>query len=81
MRPAHRGRGYGTRLLRELARETRRIGGARLEWSVLKWNEPSLGFYEGLGARRLDGWVGMRVDGEEGRLEALAGEALGIEGV
>ncbi|KAL8720097.1 MAG: hypothetical protein Q9181_007963 [Wetmoreana brouardii] len=72
IRPAYRGRGYGKRLLGELARETKRVGGERLEWSVLKWNEPSLRFYEGLGARRMDGWVGMRVDdlGEEGLLEA-----------
>lgn len=35
---------------------------------MLKWNEPSLKFYEGLGAQRLDEWVGMRVDdlGEDG---------------
>lgn len=52
----------------------------RLEWNVLKWNEPSLDFYQNLGAVRLDEWVGMRVDGdklvelarqggEEGRVE------------
>lgn len=68
VRPTYRGRGYGKRLLGELARETKRVGGERLEWSVLQWNEPSLRFYEGLGARRMDEWVGMRVDdlGEEG---------------
>lgn len=83
MRPTHRGRGYGKRLLRELARETKRIGGKRLEWNVLKWNEPSLGFYQGagVGATRLDEWVGMRVDEEGGRLDALAAEAVGVEGV
>lgn len=64
VRPEYRGRGYGTMLLRELARETERVGGQRLEWSVLKWNEPSLKFYEGLGAIRMEEWVGMRVDGE-----------------
>lgn len=72
MRPEYRGRGYGTRLLRRLAQETEAIGGARLEWAVLKWNEPSLRFYEGMGARRLDEWVGMRVEGE-----ALGGLARG----
>ncbi|KAL8640435.1 MAG: hypothetical protein Q9228_002647 [Teloschistes exilis] len=68
VRPAYRGRGYGKRLLGELARETKRVGGGRLEWSVLKWNEPSLKFYEGLGAQRMDEWVGMRIDdlGKEG---------------
>ncbi|KAL8946253.1 MAG: hypothetical protein Q9222_007328 [Ikaeria aurantiellina] len=88
IRPQFRGRGYGKRLLGELALETKRIGGGRLEWSVLKWNEPSLRFYESLGARRMDGWVTMRVDdlgeevegegeGEEKRKGEGALEALG----
>lgn len=64
MRPEYRGRGYGTALLRELAGEVGRIGGKRFEWSVLKWNEPSLKFYESLGAVRMDEWVGMRVEGD-----------------
>lgn len=46
-------------------------GKGRLEWNVLKWNEPSLSFYQNLGAERLDEWVGMRVDGD--RLVELAG--------
>ena len=50
--------------MKELARETVKVGGKRLEWSVLKWNEPSLRFYEGMGATRMEEWVGMRVDGE-----------------
>lgn len=47
-------------------------GRGRLEWNVLKWNEPSLSFYQTLGAERLDEWVGMRVDGD--RLVELAGQ-------
>ena len=39
-----RGRGYGTRLLGEVAREVLNMGGKRLEWSVLDWNEPSIRF-------------------------------------
>ncbi|KAI6124415.1 acyl-CoA N-acyltransferase [Pisolithus croceorrhizus] len=36
---------------------------ARLDWSVLTWNEPSIAFYEKvLGAKRMDGWMGMRLD-------------------
>jgi len=37
---------------------------------VLDWNEPAIGFYRKLGARPLDAWTGMRVDGEA--LKALA---------
>ena len=62
IRPNYRKRGYGKRLLGELARETLAIGGKRLEWSVLKWNKPSLDFYESLGAVRMEEWVGMRVE-------------------
>ncbi|KAL8996205.1 MAG: hypothetical protein Q9169_004227 [Polycauliona sp. 2 TL-2023] len=91
VRPKYRGRGYGKRLLGELALETKRVGGERLEWCVLKWNEPSLKFYESLGARRMEGWVGMRVDdlkglgegeqgGEEGgELERLGRWGKGVE--
>ncbi|MCJ1278757.1 hypothetical protein MMC21_006574 [Puttea exsequens] len=73
VRPEYRGRGYGKRLLQELARETKRIGGERFEWSVLKWNEPSIRFYEGMGAKMMSEWVGMRVDDEA--LEKMAGVA------
>ncbi|KAH6683493.1 N-acetyltransferase ats1 [Plectosphaerella plurivora] len=71
VRPNTRGKGYGRRLLQELAREVVRMGGARLEWSVLKWNEPSIKFYRGIGAKSQDEWVGMRVDGDA--LPKLAG--------
>lgn len=71
VRPEYRGRGYGKRLLQELAKETKRIGGQRLEWSVLKWNEPSIKFYKAIGARPMDEWMAMRVDDEA--LDKMAG--------
>ena len=37
---------------------------ARLEWWVLDWNAPSIGFYKSLGARPMDEWTVMRVDGQ-----------------
>ncbi|KAL2267946.1 hypothetical protein VTJ83DRAFT_5223 [Remersonia thermophila] len=64
VRQSERGQGYGKRLLVELAREVVAMKGGRLEWSVLKWNEPSIRFYESIGARMMSEWVGMRVDGE-----------------
>ncbi|KAG9237785.1 GCN5-related N-acetyltransferas-like protein [Amylocarpus encephaloides] len=71
-----RGKGYGGALLAELAKEVVNIEGGRLEWSVLKWNEPSIRFYEGesVGAERMEGWVGMRVQGEA--LGRLAGRGI-----
>ena len=68
--PSMRKRGYGKLLLVELAKEVVEMGGGRLEWSVLKWNEPSIKFYESIGATPMNEWVGMRVDGSG--LEKLA---------
>lgn len=70
-----RGHGYGQMLLGALAKEVLEMGGARLEWSCLKWNEPSLGFYKKIGAQKMDEWVGLRVDTPEG-LEKLAVKAI-----
>ena len=64
VQPAARGRGLGKALLAELARLAVERGCARLEWWVLDWNEPSIGFYKSLGARAMDEWTVMRVDGE-----------------
>jgi ribosomal protein S18 acetylase RimI-like enzyme len=61
--PPFRRRGYAQALLKELARITEEIGGKRLEWSCLRWNEGALGFYKNLGAERMEEWVGLRVEG------------------
>ncbi len=61
--PECRGRGYGAALLRELARLCVERGYARLEWSVLEWNAPSIAFYDALGAVPMDEWVGYRLSG------------------
>lgn len=71
--PQARGAGLGTALLAELARLTIERDCARLEWAVLDWNEPSIGFYKSLGAKAMDDWTAMRVDGDG--LAALAGMA------
>ncbi|KAL2264208.1 hypothetical protein VTK26DRAFT_484 [Humicola hyalothermophila] len=64
VRQSERKKGYGKRLLVELAKEVVAMRGGRLEWSVLKWNEPSIRFYESIGARMMNEWVTMRVDGD-----------------
>ncbi len=61
--PAQRGRGYGKALLVNLARECVRRGYARLQWSVLDWNSPSIDFYRSLGAEALDEWTTYRLSG------------------
>jgi GNAT superfamily N-acetyltransferase len=69
--PEHRGAGVGRALLAALA--ARVEPGGRLEWCALDWNELALGFYRGIGARTLDEWTTLRLDGDA--LAALAAES------
>jgi len=64
VRPEYRGRGIGKALLARLAKLAKERGCGRLEWSVLDWNEPSIRFYESLGAVALDDWTVYRVTGD-----------------
>ena len=68
--PAHRGAGIGKALLAALAALAAQRGCGRLEWRVLDWNEPSIRFYESLGASLLKEWVLVRMTRDE--FEALA---------
>jgi GNAT superfamily N-acetyltransferase len=62
--PSVRGRGYGRALLQELARIAVERGYGRVEWSVLDWNSPAIGFYKSLGAVSMDEWTGFRLTGD-----------------
>jgi GNAT superfamily N-acetyltransferase len=64
VRPEFRGAGIGRALLVHLARLARERGCGRLEWSVLDWNEPAIGFYKSIGASPVSGWTVYRVTGE-----------------
>jgi GNAT superfamily N-acetyltransferase len=70
VRPDMRGQGYGRQLLAELAGLCVERGYGRLEWWVLDWNEPALGFYRSLGAEPMSDWTVQRLTGP-----ALAGLA------
>lgn len=61
--PGLRGHGYGRALLAELARICVDRGYGRLEWSVLDWNAPAIGFYASLGAVPMDEWTVNRLTG------------------
>jgi GNAT superfamily N-acetyltransferase len=63
VRPEARGAGIGKALLVHLAGIAVARGHARFEWSVLDWNEPAIGFYKALGAKPMDEWTVMRVEG------------------
>jgi len=64
VRPAARGAGVGRELLARLARLAIERGCGRLDWAVLDWNEPSIGFYRSLGAATLDDWTTFRLSGD-----------------
>lgn len=66
----HRGGGIGKAVFRHLAVRALAEGCTRLNWQVLNWNAPSIAFYRGLGARPLDDWTTMRLEGDS--LAALA---------
>lgn len=72
VQPEHRGRGLGKALLARLAALAVERGCGRVEWAVLNWNEPAIGFYRSLGARPMDEWTVYRLD--EAALAALAVE-------
>jgi GNAT superfamily N-acetyltransferase len=75
VRPELRGHGYGRQLLAGLAALCIERGYGRLDWVVLDWNEPSIGFYRSLGALALDDWKTFRLTGT-----ALANVAAGQAG-
>ena len=62
--PGFRGRGLGKQLLASLARTAVERGYGRLEWAVLNWNTPAIGFYESLGAVPMIEWTRYRLAGE-----------------
>lgn len=68
--PEHRGGGIGKALLAHIAAIAVAEGCSRLQWDVLEWNAPAIGFYERMGAKMLTEWRTMRVTGEE--LHSLA---------
>jgi GNAT superfamily N-acetyltransferase len=72
VQPHARGQGVGKAMLKAVARIAAQRNCGRLEWSVLDWNEPSIGFYKKLGAVPMDDWTVYRVAGDT--LNQLAAE-------
>ena len=70
VRQSHRGKGYGSAMLKKLAEIAVERNCGRFEWSVLDWNEPAINFYKAMGAQILPDWRICRVTGAP--LTALA---------
>ena len=62
--PEWRRYGVGRSLMAYGAKLARSRDYLRMEWSVLDWNDPAIGFYESLGAVRIKGWLTYRLSGE-----------------
>ncbi|KAF7308742.1 N-acetyltransferase domain-containing protein [Mycena kentingensis (nom. inval.)] len=61
--PESRGTGLGKALFAELGKIAQEKNCARLDWNVLKWNQPAIDFYEkGLKAKSMSEWMGMRLE-------------------
>ncbi len=60
--PEYRGQGIGKALLQRLARTAKEEDCGRMEWSVLTWNQPSIDFYNRLGAVTLERLADVPVD-------------------
>ena len=61
----HRKKGLGFALLLRCVDEAAKHDCGRMEWAVLGWNKKAIGFYEKLGARRLDEWHFYRLTRDE----------------
>ena len=68
--PAYRGQRIGLALLRHLARRAVAEHCRRIDWRVLNWNQPSIDFYESIGARAMQDWHVRQLGGAA--LRALA---------
>lgn len=75
VQPEHRGHGVGKALLENLAALARDRDCARMEWSVLDWNAPSIAFYSSLGAAPMKGWSVFRMT--RAPIEVLASKTTG----
>lgn len=64
VRPDSREGGVGRALFERVAELAVERGFPRVEWAALDWNELALGFYDRLGARRMEEWRMLRLEGE-----------------
>ncbi len=64
VRPHLRGRGIGKAMFANIAHIAVQRKCGRMEWQVLRWNQPAIDFYDALGAEAMDGWLTMRLAGE-----------------
>lgn len=62
IQPKYRNQGYGKKFFQRLAEIAIQRDYGRFEWACLDWNEPSIHFYQSLGAKPLNDWTIYRLD-------------------
>ena len=77
IKPENRGKGYGKRIFKELAKIAVERNCGRMEWVCLNWNEPSIKFYKKLKAIPMDEWTIYRLSGDD--LKNLGSEDYEIQ--
>lgn len=65
VKPVFRGKGIGKALLLHLAKIAVDEDCGRFQWQVLDWNTPAIDFYKSLGAKTMNEWLTMRIEGED----------------
>lgn len=64
VRESARGHGVGKALFLAVAKACARADYGRMEWQVLDWNEPAIGFYKSLGAELDPEWLNGKLTRE-----------------
>lgn len=64
IKPEYRGKGIGKEIFKALGKIAYDRGCKRMEWVCLNWNEPSIKFYESLGAEAMSEWTIYRLSGD-----------------
>lgn len=65
IKPEYRGKGYGKEIFKVLSKVAFENKCERIDWVCLNWNEPSLKFYKGIGASKMDEWIIHRLEGDK----------------
>jgi GNAT superfamily N-acetyltransferase len=61
----HRNKGIGKALFQQSIRYATEQNAGRLEWQVLDWNEPAIGFYKNFGAILDSTWINCKFTREQ----------------
>lgn len=56
-----RGRGIGAQLFEEVVKVAKECGARRMEWQVLDWNEPAIGFYKKYNSHFDPEWINCKL--------------------